>query len=168
MLIMLLLLLACHSSPVAAREASSLPPLYLPVFSGSAALPERPAYPRDVWSSPDGQRWELVQPQAPWVHGDFPIMPVHDHRLWVMGGWSKEPFRDWNDVWYSRDGLSWHRFETQSIWAGRHTQASYVFRHAIWIAGGLARPLSNETWMLQLPGDWTGVCESSNPPENRL
>ena len=136
------------------------------LFGGGNYLPEYEAF-QDVWRSPDGIHWTRMGTKAPWHPRLWFSALVYRDCLWVTGGWSKEPFRDWNDVWYSRDGLSWHRFETPSIWAGRHAQAGYVFQDAIWIAGGLARPLSNEIWMLQLPENWTGACTNSTPPETR-
>jgi hypothetical protein len=125
------------------------------LFGGGNYLPDYEAF-HDVWCSPDGLNWTPVCEEAPWHPRLWFSALAHQDCLWIMGGWSKEPFCDWNDVWYSRDGRSWSRLETESVWAGRHAQAAWVYRDAIWIAGGHARPLSNEVWTLRLPDHWAG------------
>jgi hypothetical protein len=81
---------------------------------------------------------------------------THRDRLWVLGGWSNEPNRNWNDVWHSRDGKAWKQLTTPTLWKERHEHSAYVFQDAIWIAGGHAQPLSSEVWKLELAADWDG------------
>ena len=75
-------------------------------------------------------------------------------RLWVLGGWSKDPSIDHADVWTSPDGSTWERLTAGKIWKGRHEHSAYVFDDRLWVAGGHARPLSGEVWSLHVPGDF--------------
>jgi hypothetical protein len=74
--------------------------------------------------------------------------------MWVLGGWSDNPSRNWSDVWYSKDGSAWHELKSDVIWTARHEHSAYVFRDKIWVAGGHAQPLSNDVWSLEMPRDW--------------
>ena len=108
----------------------------------------------DVWSSSDGVHWERVTEHAPW-HPRlwFSAVAYRDH-LWVLGGWSNDPSRNWGDVWYSRDGKLWKRLRSEVIWKERHEHSTFVFKDKIWVAGGHAQPLNSEVWSLDVPKDW--------------
>jgi len=45
------------------------------------------APPRDVWASPDGKSWKLIEKNAPWIHSDLPMSLAYGDRMWIMGGW---------------------------------------------------------------------------------
>ena len=74
--------------------------------------------------------------------------------MWVLGGWSNNPSKNWNDVWYSSDGTTWKELKTSTIWSERHEQSYYVFQDKLWIAGGNAWPLVNDVWVLDVPAAW--------------
>jgi hypothetical protein len=74
--------------------------------------------------------------------------------MWVLGGWSNNPAKNWGDVWYSRDGKQWKQLQSKVIWKARHEHSAYVFQDRIWVAGGHAQPLSSEVWSLEVPKDW--------------
>jgi hypothetical protein len=74
--------------------------------------------------------------------------------MWVLGGWSNKPSKNWNDVWHSRDGKTWRALKSDVVWKERHEHSAFVFQDKIWIAGGHATPLSSEVWSLELPRDW--------------
>ena len=76
-----------------------------------------------------------------------------DH-IWVLGGWSNNPSKNWGDVWYSKDGKEWKQLKSDVIWKERHEHSAYVLHDKIWIAGGHAQPLSSEVWSLDLPKDF--------------
>ena len=123
------------------------------VLGGGNYVPEYHAK-NDVWSSADGIHWECETESAPW-HGRlwFPAVVYRNH-MWVIGGWSNNPSKNWQDVWFSRDGKQWQQLESKVIWKERHEHSAYVFQDKIWIAGGHAQPLSSEVWSLELPADW--------------
>ncbi len=120
------------------------------VLGGGNYLPKYKAF-NDVWCSADGLEWTQVSTDCSWAPRLWFSALVYRDCLWVLGGWSKEPFHDWADAWYSPDGINWTSLDTPSIWSGRHAQAAWVFQDEIWLAGGHARPLSNEVWKLSLP-----------------
>jgi hypothetical protein len=71
-----------------------------------------------------------------------------------MGGWSNNPYKNWNDVWYTSDGKEWEQFKSDVCWKERHELSAFVFRDKIWVAGGMNPPLTNDVWSLYIPGDW--------------
>src|SRR5439155_4664141 len=76
---------------------------------------------------------------------------VYQDRLWVLGGWSNHPSRNWNDVWHTTDGERWEQLETETVWPPRHEHSVYVFQDRLWVAGGMLPPLANDVWYLELP-----------------
>ena len=115
-----------------------------------------PAYHarNDVWSSADGVTWRRESSAAPWAPRLWFAAAAYRGRLWVLGGWSKDPSTDWADVWTSEDGRDWERLTAGTIWKGRHEHSSFVFKDRLWVAGGHARPLSGEVWSLQVPAEF--------------
>ena len=115
-----------------------------------------PAYHarNDVWSSADGVTWRRESSAAPWAPRLWFAAASYRGRLWVLGGWTKDPSTDWADVWTSEDGRDWERLTAGTMWKGRHEHSSFVFEDRLWVAGGHARPLSGEVWSLQVPADF--------------
>ena len=125
------------------------------VFGGGNYVPKY-QFETDVWSSADGVHWERVLEKTPWSPRLWFSSVVYRERMWVLGGWSNNPARNWGDVWYSKDGKDWHELKSAVVWKERHEHSAYVFQDKIWVAGGHALPLSNEVWSLALPSDWRG------------
>ena len=123
------------------------------VIGGGNYVPNYQAL-NDVWSSPDGVHWQQVTDHAPWNPRIWFSSVVYRDRMWVLGGWSNNPARNWGDIWYSRDGREWTQFRSNVVWKERHEHSAYVFRDKIWVAGGHAQPLSNEVWSLEIPPGW--------------
>ncbi len=63
-------------------------------------------YMNDVWSSPDGINWTLVNPNAPWSPRAPRVLTVFKNKLLLFGS---DPFGGYGDtdVWTSSDGISW-------------------------------------------------------------
>lgn len=123
------------------------------VFGGGNYLPTYHGY-NDVWSSADGANWTRVTEHAPWAERIWFSAVVWRGCMWVLGGWSNDPSKNWNDVWYTADGETWHELKTPTIWSERHEHSAYVFDDKLWIAAGNAWPLVNDVWVLDLPKDW--------------
>lgn len=104
----------------------------------------------DVWSSADGIHWEQATDQAPWSPRLWFSALTYREHMWVLGGWSNNPSKNWGDTWYSPDGKSWKQLKTEHNWKARHEHSSYVFKDQIYVAGGHAQPLSSEVWTLKL------------------
>ena len=122
------------------------------VFGGGNYVPEYHAV-NDVWCSTDGIRWAQVTDHAEWHARLWFSSVVYRDRLWVLGGWSNHPSKNWGDVWHSTDGRHWQQLRSEVRWKARHEHSAYVFQDKIWIAGGHARPLSSEVWSLAVPRD---------------
>jgi Kelch motif len=123
------------------------------VLGGGNYVPRYQAL-NDVWSSSDGVHWERVTEHALWAPRIWFSAAVYRDRLWVLGGWSNHPSKNWGDVWYSRDGKEWAQLRSNVVWKERHEHSTYVLRDRIWVAGGHAQPLSSEVWSLEVPRDW--------------
>lgn len=120
------------------------------VFGGGNYVPEYSAV-NDVWSSEDGVTWTEVTKEAGWSPRLWFSAVTYRDRIWVLGGWSNKPSKNWGDVWHSKDGKTWTSFKTETCWKERHEHSAYVFQDKIWIAGGHAMPLSSEVWSLEVP-----------------
>lgn len=123
------------------------------VFGGGNYVPAYQAF-NDVWSSSDGKTWERETEHADWSPRLWFSSVVYRERMWVLGGWSNNPSRNWDDVWSSKDGRQWQSLKSKVVWKERHEHSAYVFHDKIWVAGGHAQPLSNEVWSLELPPDF--------------
>jgi hypothetical protein len=123
------------------------------VLGGGNYVPEYHAV-SDVWCSPDGVHWEQVSEHAPWHPRIWFSSVVYRNRMWVLGGWSNNPSKNWGDVWYSQDGKTWQELRSEVVWKERHEHSAYVFQDKIWVAGGHAQPLSSEVWSLEVPKGW--------------
>ena len=123
------------------------------VLGGGNYVPEYHAR-NDVWCSEDGVHWTEVTESAAWHPRLWFSSVAYRDRLWVLGGWSNNPSKNWGDVWYSSDGKRWRQFRSDVTWKARHEHSAFVFRDKIWVAGGHARPLSSEVWSLEIPERW--------------
>ena len=122
------------------------------IFGGGNYVPEYFGL-RDVWSSEDGVHWTKVC-DAPWHERIWFSSVVYRNRIWVMAGWSGNPYKNWSDVWYSENGKDWMQYVSSPMWKERHEASAFVFQDKIWIAGGMTPPLVNDVWSLRLPPDW--------------
>ncbi len=123
------------------------------VLGGGNYVPQYHAK-NDVWSSADGVHWEQVTESAPWHERIWFSAVVYRDRIWVLGGWSNNPARNWGDVWYSSDGRNWTELKSSVMWKARHEHSAFVFQDRLWIAGGHAQPLNSEVWSLFIPADF--------------
>ena len=139
-------------SPRAYHQAAVLNgKIYL--FGGGNYVPQYHAN-NDVWSSDDGINWEQVSESAPWPARLWFSSVVYRDRIWVMGGWSNNPYKNYSDVWSTKDGKNWIQLKSDLVWKERHEPSAFVFKDKIWVAGGMVPPLVNDVWSLKLPPDW--------------
>ncbi len=120
------------------------------VIAGGNYVPEYEAR-HDVWSSTDGVHWDRVTAAAPFAPRLWFSAVSWKHHLWVIGGWSNQPAKNWGDIWVSRDGQSWRELKSNVRWKERHEHSVYVHRDKLWVVGGHANPLNSEVWSLELP-----------------
>ncbi len=122
------------------------------VFGGGNYVPEYRAF-NDVWRSEDGKTWTCVTEAAPWSPRLWFSSAVYRGRMWVLGGWSNNPSKNWDDVWYSKDGAAWTPLKSGAGWRERHEHSLFVHDDKLWVAGGMIPPLCNDVWSLYLPPD---------------
>ena len=91
--------------------------------------PEDPSVYKSVWSSSDGQHWELVT-QAPWPNLHSAGYVVYDDKMWIVGA-------DDAGVWRSSDGIAWARVLVDAPWGKRYKPYVLVYDNKIWLMGGL-------------------------------
>jgi len=120
------------------------------VFGGGNYLPAYAAH-NDVWSSSDGVHWTQVAEKAPWAPRIWFSTVVYKEHLWLLGGWSNHPSKNWNDVWHSADGKDWRQLVTEDVWSPRHEHSTYVWNDKIWVAGGNPWPCTNDVWQIEVP-----------------
>ncbi len=108
----------------------------------------------DVWSSSDGKNWTKATDHAPWSPRIWFSMVDYRGRMWVLGGWSDKPSKNWNDVWYSTNGNDWKELKTPEVWSPRHEHSAWVFQDKLWIAAGNPWPLVNDVWRIDIPQAW--------------
>jgi hypothetical protein len=123
------------------------------VLGGGNYVPDYHAK-NDVWSSEDGERWTQAAESAPWSPRLWFSAVAYRGRIWVLGGWSNDPSKNWGDVWHSQDGRTWTEWKSETTWKPRHEHSAFVFDDKIWVVGGHASPLSSEVWSLHVPEDW--------------
>jgi hypothetical protein len=123
------------------------------IFGGGNYVPEYFSF-NDVWSSPDGVHWVQETASAPWHSRIWFSSVVYRHHIWLMGGWSNNPYKNWPDVWYSADGKNWEQLKSDISWKERHEHSAFVFRDRIFVAGGMNPPLTNDVWSLYVPRNW--------------
>ena len=123
------------------------------VMGGGNYVPTYVGY-NDVWNSSDGVNWTQVADHAQWSPRIWFSYVVYRNRMWVLGGWSNYPSRNWNDVWYSDDGANWKPLVTPMVWSPRHEMSAYVFNDKLWIVGGNFWPVQNDVWRIGIPESW--------------
>jgi hypothetical protein len=116
-------------------------------------------YLEDVWSSADGESWDLVTERAPWLgrrgHAGVVFDDGSGEAMYLIGGFvvdEESGYREYrNDVWKSTDGLNWSQIkertepELDSLydWYPRFNHACVVARHGgtdyIYLIGGAAQ-----------------------------
>jgi len=122
-----------------------------------------------IYSSIDGQVWELVTDSAAW-QPRFAVRQaiVFLGKIWLLGGGiythGLNPRHNFNDVWSSSDGLQWTK-HSMPAWEGRHFASVFNFDDKMWIAQGTASNLSNlsDFWCTSDGENWEYINLVSQP-----
>jgi len=109
------------------------------------ATPNR-TFRNSVWSTADGESWQLHLEHAPWEPRQYHDTAVFDGRMWVLAGWNQTNRRD---VWYSDDGEGWHELP-DTPWAPRHAASAFVHDNALWMVAG--NNMQSDVWKLAREG----------------
>lgn len=93
----------------------------------------------EVWSSQNGAKWRLENPQAPWEGRHTAGYVVYQNRLWIVGGDANQGHYQ-NDIWSSADGVKWERICDNVPWSPRVLHHTVAFDNKIWVMGGQTLP----------------------------
>lgn len=105
----------------------------------------------EVWSSVDGQKWDLVKPNSfkdsafdatrDWEGRHTAGYVVFRDKMWIIGGDCNQGHYQ-NDVWSSTDGLNWEFVNKNKNlpWAPRALHYTVVHDDRIWVIGGQTMP----------------------------
>lgn len=133
-------------------------------------------YQNDVWSSSDGQKWNLVSNDVPWAPRALHYTVTFQNKIWIIGGQTMPAFADskerfYRDIWNSDDGVHWNRVETDGFkWEPRGMiSGSVVFNNRIWLLGGgtydtpttKTRNYYNDVWSSADGKQWERHTESA-------
>jgi len=93
----------------------------------------------EVWTSSDGNNWELELLQAPWEPRHTAGYITHRDRMWIVGGDCIQRHYQ-PDVWSSADGINWELITDAAPWGSRVLHYTVAFKDRIWIMGGQTLP----------------------------
>ncbi len=124
----------------------------------------------EVWSSTDGNTWELATAKAAWSPRLAAGAVVFNDRMWVLGGTENYYFGDEsslkNDVWSSADGKTWRQETAAAPWSPRAYHQAVAHGGKIYvIAGGNYVPeyrAANDVWSSTDGKTWELVTDK--PP----
>jgi hypothetical protein len=113
----------------------------------------------DVWSSPNGKDWSLIQGNAPFgirYTGALTFDPQDGNgpRLWVIGGGSY-PTWQFNDVWSSLDGATWTEVTANAGFPAGNT-GSLVYAGKMWVMG-----MDGSVWSSSNGSTWTQASSAA-------
>ncbi|MFC1453918.1 hypothetical protein ACFLQL_01925 [Verrucomicrobiota bacterium] len=110
----------------------------MPAFAGG-----KEQFYGDIWVSPDGARWDKIEPKEPYwpQRGMIGGSVVFKNRMWILGGGTYDtpahPARKfYNDVWSSPDGIHWEIVLPSSPWHPRQYHDVAVFDNKMWVMEG--------------------------------
>ena len=93
---------------------------------------------------------------------------VHDGRLWVVGGATRNGVTNnlnpYNDVWYSNDGIAWEEATNNADFSPRSKHSVLTFDDKIWVIGGNDGQLRNDVWNSTDGWNWNKVVENAAFP----
>ena len=113
----------------------------------------------DVWSSMDGETWNLVTGSANWTARESHQVVAYRGRMYLMGGFG--PGRR-NDVWSSLDGKNWSLVTGSAGWPAREHLQALVHNGRMYVLGGRdANGHRNDVWSSLDGKNWSLVTGSA-------
>lgn len=93
---------------------------------------------------------------------------IYDHRLWVVGGSTKEPVTNndiyYNDVWYSYDGMEWEEISANAPFSARDAHTSVIFDDKLWVIAGNDGNTRNDVWSTEDGQNWVEAVHNAPFP----
>lgn len=128
----------------------------------------------DVWSSSDGQTWQLLTKAAPWPERHRHGMLFFKDCNYIFGGTTTKNTTaghvqfNYNDVWRSCDeGKSWDSVTKSAQWSPREGFAYTVVGDKMLIIGGTVDDVEgavNEVWASGDGADWELLSSNATVP----
>jgi hypothetical protein len=124
----------------------------------------------DIWSSPDGKKWTLEVPQAPWPARHVWAATSHQGRMYLIGG-ATDGSHYYQDVVSSEDGVHWRKETVQEPWfEKRKNHAAASYRGRIVLAGGSiidrtqphGTQFLNDVWSSAEGRTWTCIAQQAS------
>ena len=112
----------------------------------------------DVWSSPDGDTWTLVQADAAFSGRVSHRVVPFANELWLTGGGTS---LGTSEVWHSQDGNTWTQVNPSTPFAPRLRHEAAAFNGRLYVVGGvsgeeyLPSTLYNDVWSTADGTHWT-------------
>lgn len=138
---------------------AGLAPLTLAVNGLLLVLPGSfNAAPNPLFSSPDGETWIMVDPDAgfPLRQNAAGLSDPANQAAWVMGGLGSDQAA-LNDVWFTSDGRTFTQKTASAQWSPRSDFGCVWFNNQIWVMGGKdgSGNLLNDIWTSPDGATWT-------------
>ncbi len=109
----------------------------------------------DVWSSVDGNSWEVATDSAEFPGVFAAGSVVFDNKMWIMGGLASDEYND--AIWNSSDGITWNLVtNTQPFSLGWYVRV-LSYDNKIWILDNG----TSGTWNSPDGINWTQITEAS-------
>ncbi len=112
----------------------------------------------DIWSSIDGESWNLELLEAPFGARSEHSLTVYDGKLWLIGGYRPDYYNPvyLNDVWCSENGVDWTLVTEHATFYNKSAHACVSFAGKLWVIGGFDRYSYNEDIWYSTDGKtWT-------------
>ena len=129
-------------------------------------------FPGDIWSSPDGIRWNL-ECDAPFLKRHYHTAVVFHDKTWVIGGLSDAGSGPLNDIWVSADLVTWEQVTEHAPFSPRYGHGAAVFNNVLLVAGGLYDGIDGsktvtDVWSSANGTNWERCAESVDFPPDRF
>jgi hypothetical protein len=112
------------------------------VFGGKLWLTGGSTGGTEVYSSADGEAWELVTSSPGWSGRQLHGLVVHNNKMFIIGG-----FPVTADVYSSTDGETWTLVTSSAAFGGRTAQNAVVSKYGkLWIIGGYKLTIVGDYW----------------------
>ncbi|MCW3108300.1 MAG: Kelch motif protein [Segetibacter sp.] len=93
----------------------------------------------DVWSTRDGESWNLLTNNAPWGNRVLFGTCSHNGALYILGGQASGVYNDgaFGDVWRSTDGINWDKIADGQTHLAKNISGSVIsYNGFIYVIGG--------------------------------
>ena len=113
----------------------------------------------DIWSSENGDSWQLITDQASWSARSGHAVVVFQDRLWLIGGFGSGQYH--SDIWVTEDGETWHQVVADAPWRGRESHQVVVYQDALWIIGGSDGAPLSDVWRSEDGIEWERITHDA-------